>query len=176
VLTDRGAIPARTFFWAAGIAAPPVVRALAGEHAHNGAVMVDNHLRVPGHPEVYVVGDVAWAFDAASHAPIPPTAQAAEHEGAYVAKAIAAALRGAEAPPFQFRPLGHLALLGNYTGVAELGRFMFTGLIAWALWHAYYLWHIPSWRNRMHLLSAWLLSWLTGPDTTELPLGLRDRQ
>jgi len=170
VLTDKGEIPCRTLFWAAGITAPDVVRSLPGEHAPNGALMVDDHLRLPGHHEVFVVGDVAWAYDAATHQPIPPTAQAAEHQGAYVGKAIAAAMRGQEAPPFRFKPLGHLALLGNYTGVAEIGPFTFTGLPAWIMWHGYYILHIPSWRNRVHLVVDWLLSWLTGPDTTKLPL------
>jgi NADH dehydrogenase len=170
VLTDKGEIPCRTLFWAAGITAPDVVRSLPGEHARNGALMVDDHLRLPDHPEVYVVGDIAWAYDAATHQPIPPTAQAAEHQGAYVGKAIAAAIRGQESRPFQFKPLGHLALLGNYTGVAEIGPFTFTGPVAWIMWHGYYLWHIPSWRNRVHLLADWLLSWLTGPDTTKMPL------
>ncbi|MFL5733580.1 MAG: NAD(P)/FAD-dependent oxidoreductase [Chloroflexia bacterium] len=170
VLTDRGEIPSRTLFWAAGISPPDIVRALPGEHAPNGAMIVDDHLRLPGHPEVFVVGDVAWAFDSATHDPIPPTAQAAEHEGTYVGRAIATAIQGREAPPFRFKPLGHLALLGNLTGVAEIGPFMFTGSVAWALWHGYYLMHIPSWRNRIHLLTRWILSWLTGPDTAKLPL------
>jgi NADH dehydrogenase len=170
VLTDKGEIPCRTLFWAAGITAPDVVRSLPGEHAPNGALMVDGHLRLQNHREVYVVGDVAWAYDAATHEPIPPTAQAAEHQGAYVGKAIALAVRGQEALPFRFKPLGHLALLGNYTGVAEIGPFTFTGLPAWIMWHGYYLLHIPSWRNRVHLVVDWLLSWLTGPDTTKLPL------
>jgi NADH dehydrogenase len=170
VLTDKGEIPCRTLFWAAGITAPDIVGSLPGKHAHNGALMVDDHMRMPDHPEVYVVGDLAWAFDSATNDPLPPTAQAAEHEGAYVGRAIAAAIRGREAPPFRFTPLGHLALLGNYTGVAEIGPFTFSGLSAWVVWHAYYLQHIPSWRNRVHLLIGWLLSWLTGPDTTKLPL------
>ncbi|MBF6611705.1 MAG: NAD(P)/FAD-dependent oxidoreductase [Chloroflexi bacterium] len=170
VLTEKGEIPCRTLFWAAGITAPDIVRSVPGSHAQNGALIVDDHLRLPDHPEVYVVGDVAWAFDAATHQPIPPTAQAAEHEAAYVGKAIAAAIRGEQSPPFHFKPLGHLALLGNYTGVAEVGPFTFTGPLAWIMWHGYYLWHVPSWRNRVHLLADWLLSWLTGPDTTKLPL------
>ncbi|MBF6614978.1 MAG: NAD(P)/FAD-dependent oxidoreductase [Chloroflexi bacterium] len=170
VLTDKGEIPCRTLFWAAGITAPDIMRAVPGKHAPNGALIVDEYLRLPGHPEVYVVGDVAWAYDAATHQPIPPTAQAAEHEGVYVGKAIAAAIHGEQSPPFRFKPLGHLALLGNYTGVAEVGPFTFTGPLAWIMWHGYYLWHVPSWRNRVHLLADWLLSWLTGPDTTKLPL------
>jgi NADH:ubiquinone reductase (H+-translocating) len=170
VLTDQGAIPCRTLFWAAGITAPDIVKALPGKHAHNGALIVDDHLRLPDYPEVYVVGDIAWTYDASTREPIPPTAQAAEHEGAYVGQAIAAAIQGRPWPPFRFKPLGHLALLGNYTGVAEVGPFTFTGLVAWVMWHGYYLMHIPSWRNRAHLVVDWLLSWLTGPDTTKLPL------
>lgn len=170
VLTEKGELPCRTLFWAAGITAPDVVRAMPGKHAHNGALIVDDHLRLPDHPEVYVVGDVAWAYDAATREAVPPTAQAAEHEGAYVGQSIAATIRGQESRPFRFEPIGHLALLGNYTGVAEVGPFTFTGLLSWLMWHGYYLWHIPSWRNRVHLVADWLLSWLTGPDTTKLPL------
>ena len=174
VHTTRGDIPARTLFWAAGITAPDVVRSLPVEHARNGAVIVDDHLRLPRHPEVYVVGDAAWAFDAATREPIPPTAQAAEHQGAYVAATIASELAGRPAPPFRFRTKGRLALLGKRTGVAELGPFTITGLPAWFLWHAYYLAHIPSWRNRLHLLTDWLLAALTGRETAQLRLGRRD--
>ena len=171
VRTSRGDIPARTLFWAAGITPPPVVRELPVEHAGNGAVMVDDHLRLPAHPEVFVVGDAAWAFDGVTHAPVPPTAQAAEHAGRYVAAAIAAHLVGQEAPPFRFRPLGHLALLGRGTGVARLGPMTFTGRPAWLVWHGYYLSHIPSWRNRLRLVTAWLLSGVIGRETAQLPLG-----
>ena len=173
VRTSRGDIPARTLFWAAGITAPAVVRALPVEHARNGAVIVDDRLRLPGHPEVYVIGDAAWAFDAATHDPVPPTAQAAEHQGAYVAAAIAADLAGEPVPPFRFRTKGRLALLGKRTGVAELGPVTISGLPAWFLWHAWYLYRIPSWRNRLHLLTDWLLAALAGRETGQLRLRSR---
>ncbi len=99
VQTSRGEVRARTLFWAAGITAPDVVRGLAVEHARNGAIVVDDHLRVPGRPEVYVVGDDAWAFDADTREPVPPTAQAAEHEGKYVGRAIATGLQGGPRRP-----------------------------------------------------------------------------
>jgi NADH:ubiquinone reductase (H+-translocating) len=170
VQTSVKEIPSHTLFWAAGITAPDPVRDLPVDHARNGAVNVDDHLRVPGRPEVYVVGDAAWAFDSASGAPVPPTAQAAEHEAAYVAGAIAAELKGQPAPAFRFTPLGHLALLGNHTGVAEIGPFVFKGLPAWLMWHAYYLWHIPSWENRLYLALHLLLSALLGRDTRQVRL------
>src|SRR5215217_1748830 len=120
VQTSRGEIPARTLFWAAGISAPPVVRDLPVEHARNGAILVDETLRVPGRPEVFVVGDCAWAFDGVTGAPTPPTAQAAEHMGAYVGDTIAGLIAGREPQPFRFKTLGRLALLGTRTGVAEV--------------------------------------------------------
>ncbi len=170
VVTSTGEIPARTIFWAAGIAAPPVVRELPVEHARNGAVLVDGSLRVPDHPEVFVIGDAAWAFDAVSGAPVPPTGQAAQHQGKYVARAIAARLAGRETPVFRYKPLGHLALLGHRTGVAEIGPLVLTGWPAWLVWHATYLLRMPSWRNRIRLVTDWVLSGLTGRATVQLPL------
>ncbi len=170
VRTSHGEIPTRTVFWAAGIAAPPVVRDLPVPHARNGAVEVDDRLRVPGHPEVFVIGDAAWAFDAATKEPVPPTAQAAQHEGRYVAAAIEATLAGREPAPFRFRTRGRLALLGGGRGVAEIGGRTIGGLPAWLLWHAYYLYRIPSWRNRVRLLADWLLAGLTGRETGQLRL------
>jgi NADH dehydrogenase len=171
VKTSRGDIPARTLFWAAGITAPPVVREIAAEHAGNGALIVDDRLRIPGHPEVSAIGDVAWAFDAVTHAAVPPTAQASQHQGPYVAKAIAARLAGREAAVFRYKPLGHLAFLGHHTGVAEVGPFVFTGWPAWFVWHNAYLLRMPSWRNRINLVADWTLAGLLGRTTAQLPLG-----
>jgi len=171
VQTSRGAIPARTLFWAAGITAPPVVRDLPLEHARNGAVLVDETLRVPGRAEVFVVGDSAWAFDGVSGDPTPPTAQAAGHMGHYVAEAIAGLIAGQQPKPFRFVTRGRLALLGHRTGVAEVFGIAFAGLPAWLLWHAYYLSAIPVWRNRIRLLTNWLLAGLTGRETAQLRLG-----
>ena len=170
VVTSAGEIPARTIFWAAGIAAPPLVRELPVEHAGNGAVIVDDHLRLPDHPDVYAIGDAAWAFDAVTRAPVPPTGQAAQHQGKYVARAIVARMTGRNVPVFHFRPLGHLALLGHRTGVAEIGPLVFTGWLAWIAWHATYLLRMPSWRNRVRLVIDWTLSGLTGRATVQLPL------
>ena len=171
VRTSRGEIPTRTLFWAAGITAPSVVRALPVGHAPNGALLVDDRLRLPGYPEVSAIGDAAWAYDAKTRDPVPPTAQAAGHQGDYVARAIAAGLAGEEVPPFRFAPRGHLALLGHRTGVARVGRWTFGGLPAWLLWHGYYLSRIPSWRNRLRLAADWALAGVAGRDTGQLDLG-----
>jgi NADH dehydrogenase len=171
VQTSRGELPTRTLFWAAGISAPPVVRDLPVAHAGNGAILVDETLRVPGRPDVFVIGDGTWAYDGVTGDPTPPTAQAAGHMGAYAAEAIVALIAGRQPAPFRFQTRGRLALLGHRTGVAELGGRAFDGLPAWLLWHAYYLGKIPSWRNRLRLLATWGLAGLTGRETAQLRLG-----
>jgi NADH dehydrogenase len=170
VLTSSGTIPARTLFWAAGITAPDVVRQLPVPHERNGAVLVDEHLRLPGHPEVYVIGDSAWAYDSITKAPVPPTAQAARQQGHYVGKEIANRCIHQPVLPYRYLPLGHLALLGHATGVARVGPLTFGGLPAWLLWHLVYLLRNPSWKKRIRLGVDWLLSGLLGPEAGQLRL------
>jgi NADH dehydrogenase len=178
VETDRGSIPARTLFWAAGIAAPEVVRQLPVQHAPNGAIIVDNFLRIPGYPNVYAIGDVAWAYDSASGSPVPPTAQASYRQGEYVGKTIAMQHADSSAEPYRYVTLGHLALLGRRTAVARVGSLTFTGLPAWIFWHVAYLLLNPSWDKRIRLVIDWLLSALLGRETGQLRLdvGLPQRK
>jgi len=178
VETSVGSIPARTLFWAAGITAPEVVRELPVNHAPNGAIIVDNFLRIPEYPNVYVVGDVAWAYDSASGFPVPPTAQASHQQGAYVGKTIAMLYAGSAAEPYRYVTLGHLALLGRHTAVAKIGWIRFTGLPAWVFWHVAYLSLNPSWNKRIRLVVDWFLSALLGRETGQLRLdtGLPQRK
>ncbi|MFL5624683.1 MAG: NAD(P)/FAD-dependent oxidoreductase [Ktedonobacteraceae bacterium] len=171
VETSAEVIPARTLFWAAGITAPDVVRQLPVQHAPNGAIIVDDHLRVPGHPEVYVIGDSAWAYDSVTGAPISATAQAARQQGNYVGKAIAMEYAKRPAIPYRYTTLGHMALLGHYTGVAEVGPLTFDGLPAFFLWHLVYLQRNPSWTKRIRLVVDWLLSGVLGREIGQLRLG-----
>src|SRR3989475_552093 len=169
--TSAEVIPARTLFWAAGTTAPEMVRQLPTKQARNGAVVVDDHLRIPGHPDVYVIGDSAWAYDSTTNAPVPPTAQASRQQGYYVGKAIATEYAGRPAQPYRYTMLGHLALLGRSTGVAELGPITFTGLPAWVFWHLVYLQRNPSWAKRIRLVIDWLLAGILGRETGQLRLG-----
>ena len=170
VYAGDSVIPTRNVFWAAGVNAPAVVRELPVEHAPNGAVIVDDRLRIPNYPNVYVVGDAAWANDGLTGRPVPALAQAAEHEARYVARAIVAALDNKPLLPFHFTKLGEMTLLGKRNAVAEVGPFVVTGEPAWLLWHAYYLSHIGSWKNRLLLAADWALAATLGPETGELRL------
>lgn len=175
VQTSTGTLPTHTLFWAAGITAPEVVHTLPVEHASNGALLVDDHLRIPGYPEVYVIGDAAWAYDSVTGAPIAPTAQAAHQEGEYAARTIAKAYEKQSSSPYRYTEMGHLALLGHYTGVAKVGPFRFRGRAAWLLWHLAYLQRNPSWDKRVRLVLDWLVSGLLGREVGQLRLmtGLR---
>ena len=170
VLTSSGTIPARTLFWAAGITAPEMVCHLPVPHARNGAALVDDHLRLPEYQDVYVIGDCAWAYDSITKAPVPPTAQAARQQGAYVGKVLTRECTNQPALPYRYTPLGHLALLGHETGVAQVGSLTFGGLPAWILWHLVYLLRNPSWTRRIRLVADWLLSGFLGPETGQLRL------
>ena len=175
VVTNQATIPARTLFWAAGISAVPVIQHLSVKHAKNGAIVVDDHLRIPEHPDVFVVGDSAWAFNADDQTGVPPTAQASESEGRYIADLIRRKIEAdlSPAPPYNFRTQGRLTLLGRQTGVAEIGGRVVTGRLAWVLWHGYYVASIPSWRNRIRLLGDLIISALSGRETTQLVLNPR---
>ena len=175
VETSAGSIPARTFFWAAGIAASDVVRQLPVQHAHNGSILVDDHLRILEHPEVYVIGDSAWAYDSTG-VPVPATAQAARLQGNYVGETIAAEYAKRPTQPYHYTTLGHLALLGRNTGVAEVGPLTFDGPLAFLLWHLAYLLRNPSWTKRIHLIVDWLLSALLGREIGQLRLGTEHLQ
>jgi len=165
-------VPTHTVFWSAGIAPPQLVRDIDAEHAKNGAVLVDEQLRVRGRSDVYAIGDNAWAVDSTTGRPVPALAQAAEHEAHYVARAIAANRRGKAMPPFRFKELGQMTLLGNYDAVAEIGPVTLTGPIAWFTWHAYYALHLGSWRSRILLVTGWLMAALLGRETSEIPLSI----
>ncbi|HEV8635458.1 MAG TPA: NAD(P)/FAD-dependent oxidoreductase [Chloroflexota bacterium] len=171
VVTSRGVVPARTVFWAAGIAAPPVLRDLSTEHAKGGTLVVDDRFRLPNRPNVYAVGDAAWAFDADGQG-LPPTAQAAMAVGAHVGRLIAAQVLGRPEPPrFRYVSRGHLTLLGPRAATARVGPVLLTGLPAWALWHAYYLYRVPSWKRRVTLFTDWALSALIGREVAQVRLG-----
>jgi NADH:ubiquinone reductase (H+-translocating) len=165
-------IPARTAYWAAGVAPPELVREIDADHAKNGALLVDEHLRVRGRSNVYAIGDNAWAVDCVDGQAVPALAQAAEHEAEYVAEAMVAELRRTPLKPFRFKKLGQMTLLGNYDAVAEIGPVTFTGPLAWLMWHAYYASRIGSWRTRTYLVTGWVLAALFGRETSEIPLNV----
>ena len=157
VAGDR--LEAATVLWAAGVEASPLARSLRTALDRAGRVRVNPDLSVPGHPEAYVVGDLAWLEE--DGRPIPGVAPAAIQEGRHAAKNVLRALRGEPGLPFHYRDKGLLATIGRGAAVAAIGRVRLTGLLAWLAWLLVHIYFLIGFRNRLAVLLQWAWSYLT---------------
>jgi NADH:ubiquinone reductase (H+-translocating) len=151
-------IPTHTILWAAGVLGSPLGRILSGEAGavldKSGRVIVEPDLSIPGHPEIFVVGDLA-NFTHQTGAPLPGVAQTAIQEGRYVARAIQNRLRGEKVPPFHFEDRGNLATIGRGAAVADLNWVRLSGWPAWLLWIFIHLLNIVEFQNRLLVFVQW---------------------
>ena len=153
-------IQTRTVFWAAGNEASPLGRALGVPLDRVGRVMVQPDLSVPGHPEVFVVGDLANLTD--SHGVrVPWVAPGANQEGKRAAENIKLLLRDEPTVPFRYFNKGDLATIGRYKAVADFGRFQVTGWLAWWFWLFVHIMFLVGFRNRVSVLLQWAYSYFT---------------
>ena len=154
-------ITARTVLWAAGVEASPAAVWLDAVRDRAGRIVVEPDLTVPGHPEIFVVGDTA-ASNAWRGSGVPGLAPAARQGGAYAARVIRARLRGRPAPPpFRYRHLGSLATIGRQAAVADFKAIRFRGGLAWWLWSIAHIAFIYGGRNRLAVLLDWAWAYLT---------------
>ena len=149
-----------TVFWAAGNTASPLGRTLGVPVDRAGRVLVRPDLSIPGHPEVFVVGDLA-ATAGADGALVPGVAPAAMQAGRAAARNILKALRGEPPKPFRYRDKGNLATIGRHRAVADFGRFRVTGYAAWWLWLFVHILYLAGFRNRLSVLFEWGYAYLT---------------
>jgi len=149
--------------WTAGVRAAPLAASLGAPLGPGGRVKVAADCSLPGHPEVFVIGDAAWLLDPASGAPVPGVSQGALQMGRYVARIIDAELRGKRSPraqAFHYRDRGSMATVGKSRAVVELGRLRFGGLLAWLAWMALHITVLIGFRNRLAVLSSWIYSYV----------------
>ena len=159
--TDGGRIDAGTLIWAAGVTASPAARWLNAEADHAGRVKVGPDLSLPGHPEIFVIGDTAAVTDQAGH-PVPGIASAAKQMGHYAGKLIAARIARRAAPgPFRYMHLGELATIGRRAAVVKLGRLQLKGFIGWLFWAAVHIYFLIGVRNRFIVAFSWLWTYVT---------------
>lgn len=158
--TER--IEASTVLWAAGTQARPAADWLAAKAARNGAVKVETDCSVPGHPEIFAIGDVA-SFDAAGgEGPLPGLAPVAKQQGAYVGRLLVARIAGRREPgTFRYRDYGVMAVIGRSRAVAELGGLKLTGFFAWLAWSLVHLMLLVDFRSRLSVYVNWSWSWFT---------------
>ncbi len=165
-------VPCRTVLWAAGVAASPLGALLGAERDRAGRVKVNTDLTLPGHPEVFVAGDLA-ALTQANGRPVPGVAPAAKQMGRHVAVAIRARLRGATggAKPFVYADYGNLATIGRMAAVVDLRGWQFSGLLAWWFWLAAHLFFLIGFRNRISVLINWAWAYWTYQRGARIVLG-----
>jgi NADH:ubiquinone reductase (H+-translocating) len=161
--------PCRTVLWAAGVAASPLGRLLARsagpgiELDRAGRVKVAPDLSLPGHPEVFVAGDLASVLQANGQ-PVPGVAPAAKQMGAFVARLLRARLVGRPlepGAPFVYRDYGNLATIGRMAAVVDLRGFRLSGLVAWWFWLAAHVFFLIGFRNRLIVLVNWAWAYWT---------------
>ncbi|HXX18059.1 MAG TPA: NAD(P)/FAD-dependent oxidoreductase [Candidatus Acidoferrum sp.] len=167
-------IPTRTVLWAAGVLGSPLGHMLCeearAEFDKAGRVIVEPDLTVPGHPEIFVIGDLA-NFSHQTGAPLPGVAQPAIQEGRYVAGVIESRLRGAPTKPFRYDDKGNLATLGRGAAVADLNGLQLSGLPAWLLWIFIHLLNIIEFQNRLLVFVQWAWFYFTYDRSARLITG-----
>lgn len=174
VLESGEILDAETTVWCAGIAPPPIVRALGLPRDQRGYLACDEHLRVTGHDHVWAIGDCA-VMQLSTGAAHPATAQQAIREGAHAARNLAASIRGEPPRPFRYRPIGSLAALGTHRGVGIVYGVEIAGFLAWFVWRTVYLWKMPGFARRWRVAIDWTLDLLFPKDYVQLGIHrLRD--
>jgi NADH dehydrogenase len=159
-------IPARTVIWAAGVTAAPLARRIAEgtgvEVDRAGRMTVEPDLTLPGHPEVFALGDMVRVRGEDGRVqPLLGVAPVAMQQGRYAAKVVKARLRGQEHKPFRYRDKGNLATIGRARAVADLHAIRLSGFPAWVTWLVVHLWYLIGFQNRLLVLIRWSFSFFT---------------
>ena len=152
-------VDARTVLWAAGVAASPLAASLGVPLDRSGRVIVEPDLTIPGHPEVFVVGDLAACVSDGK--PVPGVCQGAMQGGTHAARTIVASLRGGPRATFHYKDKGSLATIGRTSAVVVIGKAQHHGFLAWLFWWVLHIFYVIGFRNRLSVILSWAWSWLT---------------
>jgi NADH dehydrogenase len=163
-------IEAGTVMWAAGVTASPLGKTLGVPTDRAGRVLVQPDLSIPGHQDVFVVGDLAILKDASGQ-PLPGVAQVAMQQAAHAARGIIRTLNGQARKPFRYRNLGNMATIGRNAAVADLPWMRASGFAAWVLWLTIHIFWLIGFRNRLTVLVQWAGAYLTYQRSVRLITG-----
>jgi len=169
-------VEARTVLWAAGVRASPLGALLGAPMDRGGRVIVEPDLSLPGHPEVFVVGDLALVTQDGE--PVPGVAQGAIQGGRHAAANIVAVIEGRPTTPFRYKDKGMLAAIGRLAAVADLPHIELSGVAAWAIWAVVHIYFLIGFRNRLFVMAHWAWAFLTHDRGARLitgPLSQRSR-
>ena len=159
VTLGKERLHARTVVWAAGVAASPLARTLGVELDKAGRVKVAKDLSLPGHPEVFIAGDLAEVEQ--EGALLPGVAQVAIQGGRHAARNVVRLVKGEASEPFRYKDPGSFATIGRGAAVGVLGRVHLSGFVAWAAWLLIHIAFLIGLRNRLAVLLSWTYSYIT---------------
>jgi NADH dehydrogenase len=171
VTTGDERIPAQTVLWAAGVAASPLARLLGVPVDRAGRVPAEPNLTIPGHPEVFVAGDICWLQQ--DGALLPGVAQVAKQQGVHAARNVLRAIRGEPLRPFRYRDYGNMATIGRGSAVADIGPLKMSGFVAWLIWLFIHIFKLIGFRNRLAVLTEWAWAYITMQRRVRLITGER---
>ncbi len=169
-----GRLRTGTVLWAAGVQVAALGRVLAkrssAETDRTGRIRVNPDLSLPGHPNVFVIGDLAHVVDSRGQ-PLPGVAPVAMQQGRYMACVLAARLTGKPCPPFRYRDKGSLVVIGRNAAVAQLGRFKLYGRLAWFAWVFVHIYYLIGFDNKIVVMLRWAFNYLTRKQGARLITG-----
>jgi NADH dehydrogenase len=166
-------IETSTVLWAAGVRASPLLTALGVETDRGGHIKVAPDCSLPGHPEVFCIGDAAVFIPEGAATPLPGTSPVAMQQGRFVARAIERAIDGEPTETFAYVDKGAMATIGRSRAVAEIGRLRLGGFVAWLAWLMVHIFYLIDFRNRLLVLIDWAWSYFTYQRGSRLITGHR---
>ena len=167
-------LQARTILWTAGVKASVMGEVLAKHTGvtldRAGRVQVEPDLTIPGHPEIFVIGDLAH-FSHQDGKPLPGVAAVAIQQGRYVGELISQRRQEKDLPPFRYHDKGNLAIIGRNAGVADFGRWHLHGFLAWILWLFVHIYYLIGFDNKLLVLFQWAWNYITRKRGAQLITG-----
>jgi NADH:ubiquinone reductase (H+-translocating) len=160
VVAGGWTIPTQTVVWAAGNVASPLTRSLGVPLDHAGRVLVEPDCTIPGHPEVFVLGDAAAVRDP-RFGTLPGICPVAIQMGQYTSRIIAGDLARRPRRPFEYWDKGQLAVIGRGHAVADIWKLRFGGLLAWLIWIFVHIFFLIGFRNRVMVMLEWAWAYFT---------------
>jgi NADH dehydrogenase len=153
-------IRASTVLWAAGVRPTKLGKALGVDLDRGGRVKVEPDLSIPGHPEVFAIGDMAGALGEDGK-PLAGVSQVAMQGGAHAARMILRTAKGEPREPFHYWDTGIMATIGRSRAIVQMGKIRFAGFFAWVFWLAVHIFYLIGFRNRLVVMISWAWSYVT---------------
>lgn len=161
ILLGGERIQAGTVLWAAGVAAAPLPRDLPAPVDRTGRALVERDCSLPGHPEIFCIGDAAAFLPKIGNDPLPGVSAVAMQQGRFVARQIGRRIDARPPQTFVYRDKGSMATIGRSRAVAQLGKVRLSGFIAWLTWLLVHIYYLVDFRNRTIVIISWAWSYLT---------------